>query len=741
MLTYYLIIALGAPAIAFLLHCTLLKGDKSINVFKREIKLNDFVKKTLSLLLLATFSVACQYRENAIHNQLGLFSKNALMPATTTVFAVISCWLGLLTVSMGILSSFFKKKELHDYMAFVAPISVIFTTIFLEPTFIAVSGNQDPYHWENVFYVIQVLLIGIISCVEILNLPARKEQCTIVNRAGRNFGFFLTYLIPFMPAWAPGVLLGAVGNEPKDFTVEHRILMYFCIFVVFFFYLSCRKKPYDDRLFAMVALSMSAYFSYFSIDRSALSMLPLHLCNTAIVITLITYVFRLEGLFYFSYLVNVLGAVFAIIMPNLYVLVSEPKSVLYWFDHVYAFALPILGVALGIFPRPRFKMVKKAILVFTAYFVLIAFIDGWFNNASFNTTGETIDYFFLYSTFYLDKFPFALPLYKPWDVYIGEQLIRFFPLYQLLVYVIFVAAMFGLWGLYAVLYRVSDDHGRLADKRKLIHEQGLSLLKELNGRPLSEPLNPEGENMIKIEHFTKVYSGSTRKAANDINLEIHAGEVFGFVGHNGAGKSTTIKSLVGIQSVTEGRIEIEGYDITRQPLEAKMNIGYVSDNHAVYEKLTGREYVKYVADLYNVSAEDREQRLAKYAKMFKLEDAIDREIKGYSHGMKQKIMVISALIHDPKVWILDEPLTGLDPTSSYQIKKCMREHANKGNIVFFSSHIIEVVERICDRIAIISDGKICRCSTMEEIKASGRTLEEIYLEYIDKSEIDDEVTV
>ena len=245
--------------------------------------------------------------------------------------------------------------------------------------------------------------------------------------------------------------------------------------------------------------------------------------------------------------------------------------------------------------------------------------------------------------------------------------------------------------------------------------------------------------MIKIEHFTKIYNGSTRKAANDINLEIHAGEVFGFVGHNGAGKSTTIKSLVGIQSVTEGRIEIEGYDISRQPLEAKMNIGYVSDNHAVYEKLTGREYVNYVADLYKVSPKDREERLNKYAKMFKLEEAIDREIKGYSHGMKQKIMVISALIHEPKVWILDEPLTGLDPTSSYQIKKCMREHANKGNIVFFSSHIIEVVERICDRIAIISDGKICRCSTIEEIKASGKTLEEIYLEYIDKSSIEDEV--
>ena len=240
--------------------------------------------------------------------------------------------------------------------------------------------------------------------------------------------------------------------------------------------------------------------------------------------------------------------------------------------------------------------------------------------------------------------------------------------------------------------------------------------------------------MIKIEHFSKIYNGSTRKSADDINIEIHAGEVFGFIGHNGAGKSTTIKSLVGIQSITEGRIEIEGYDIARQPMEAKMHIGYVSDNHAVYEKLTGREYVNYVADLYRVPKADREERLEKYTRMFHLEEAIDREIKGYSHGMKQKIMVISALIHNPKVWVLDEPLTGLDPTSSYQIKQCMREHANEGNIVFFSSHIIEVVERICDRIAIISGGKICQCSTMDEIRASGKSLEEIYLQYIDGPE-------
>ena len=236
--------------------------------------------------------------------------------------------------------------------------------------------------------------------------------------------------------------------------------------------------------------------------------------------------------------------------------------------------------------------------------------------------------------------------------------------------------------------------------------------------------------MIKIENFTKQYSGAKEPSVSDFNLIINDGEVFGFIGHNGSGKSTTIKSMVGIQSLTSGSVIIDGYDISKQPLEAKLKIGYVSDNHAVYEKLTGREYVNYVADLYLVSQEDRDVRIAKYVKMFNLEDAFDREIKGYSHGMKQKLVVIASLIHNPKVWILDEPLTGLDPTSAFQIKECMREHANNGNIVFFSSHVIEVVEKICDRICIIQRGKMVGVYDLKELGSQGLTLEQLYMTHV-----------
>jgi ABC-2 type transport system ATP-binding protein len=176
-------------------------------------------------------------------------------------------------------------------------------------------------------------------------------------------------------------------------------------------------------------------------------------------------------------------------------------------------------------------------------------------------------------------------------------------------------------------------------------------------------------------------------------------------------------------------MEIFGYDITKQPIEAKLRIGYVSDNHAVYERLTGREYINYIADLYLVPQEERDQRIEKYVEMFNLTQAIDHEIKSYSHGMKQKIVVIASLIHDPKIWVLDEPLTGLDPLSSFQIKECMREHANNGNIVFFSSHVIEVVEKICDRIAIINQGKLQGIYEVSKLLEQGISLEKLYMQH------------
>ena len=239
--------------------------------------------------------------------------------------------------------------------------------------------------------------------------------------------------------------------------------------------------------------------------------------------------------------------------------------------------------------------------------------------------------------------------------------------------------------------------------------------------------------MIKINSLSKMYKNADRFAVKNLSLIVNDGEVVGFIGANGAGKSTTIKCITGILPYNDGSIEIAGYDMAKDSISAKKNIGYVSDNHSVYDKLTGREYVNFLANIYGVSKQDRDQRLNDLSIRFDLQDKLDSPIKSYSHGMKQKICVIGALIHEPKVWILDEPLTGLDPKSAKELKGLMREHCEKGNVVFFSSHVLEVVEKLCDRIAIIKDGEIIASFTMEELeqKQQGKSLEDIFLELTD----------
>lgn len=223
--------------------------------------------------------------------------------------------------------------------------------------------------------------------------------------------------------------------------------------------------------------------------------------------------------------------------------------------------------------------------------------------------------------------------------------------------------------------------------------------------------------MLKIEHFSKTYGKSDKKAVDDLTLELNGGEIFGFLGPNGAGKSTTIKTVCGILNFEEGDIYIDGVNLKTNPVEAKMKIGYVPDNHEVYDKLSGMEYINFMADVYNVSVEERKARADKYIDMFNLRDAIDKQIKTYSHGMKQKIVVIGALIHNPKLWILDEPMMGLDPQSSYELKEAMKEHVKNGNTVFFSSHVLEIVEKLCDRIGIIDDGKLVAVGKVDDLKA------------------------
>ena len=239
--------------------------------------------------------------------------------------------------------------------------------------------------------------------------------------------------------------------------------------------------------------------------------------------------------------------------------------------------------------------------------------------------------------------------------------------------------------------------------------------------------------ILEIKNLTKYYGKI--KGIENLSLSLEEGEIFGFLGKNGAGKSTTIKSITGIIPFDGGSIEICGHDIKKEPIACKLNIGYVPDNHAVYENLTGKEYVNYIANLYKVSKEETEERLEKFVKLFNMRHAIDNQIRSYSHGMKQKICIIAALIHNPKLWVLDEPLMGLDPQSAYDIKCYMKEHRRLGNTVFFSSHNIDMVEKLCDRVAIINKGHLIEIIDVEDFMENSPVSMEEYFLNLTKDEI------
>ncbi|WP_079529275.1 ABC transporter ATP-binding protein [Halobacillus hunanensis] len=235
--------------------------------------------------------------------------------------------------------------------------------------------------------------------------------------------------------------------------------------------------------------------------------------------------------------------------------------------------------------------------------------------------------------------------------------------------------------------------------------------------------------MIEIERVTKQFPGHT--AVNDLSLTVPDGKIFGFLGPNGAGKSTTIKMMTGILPVETGRINVNGFDITKDPMKAKTTIGYVPDRSDIFLRLKGIEYLNFVADVYGVPTDVRREKIDYYTKQFSIYGALNDHILTYSHGMRQKIVVCGVLLHDPDVWILDEPLTGLDPKSSYTLKEIMREHATKGKTVFFSTHVLEVVEQLCDEVAIINNGQLDFIGNMADMKQQFKeddNLEKVFLE-------------
>ena len=640
-----------------------------------------------------------------------------------------------------IVSPFFEIKALKRIVRYFGPVLLVVNLMFSSDLIFALLGPGVIDGPSTYFMGIQFFVeLGFLAIIIILNwfvhLKYDREKLNGKERL-KSLYFIVVFALLCIVNAPLSTLLAYFGPSQlwaNNFQEAHRFLIYFTLLVPFYMMFRLRNKTYDVRYCTCLVMSIATFFTFFStfefVDYTKATALPLHLCNTAVIIMLIAMVFRNRPCFYFNYLINILGSVVAIMMPETKGDLFYVENMHFWHNHILIVVIPLLAMGLKLFSRPTWKMVLYSIIIFSIYFVGVAAIDAYF--------GEDVNYFFLNTDKIADTLTFLLPIRNnyQWVINAFDREMVVYTLYWLIIYVGYCGLAVGTWFVFSFFYKISDHHYDIYVKIKKIRliEKEKKELRRLIKLGL---LKEEGEEkMIEIEHFTKIYGKEKKKAVNDFSLTINSGEIFGFLGHNGAGKSTLIKCLIGVQPITEGSIKIFGHDISKDPLQTKLLIGYVPDNHAVYEGLTGREYVNYIADLFLVSTEDRIARLDKYAKLFEIETALDKPIKSYSHGMKQKITIIAALIHEPKVWVLDEPLTGLDPTSCYQIKECMKEHARKGNIVFFSSHVIDVVENVCTNIGVISHGKLKCTYSLDELKKENIKLEDIYLKYVQNANRD-----
>ena len=667
------------------------------------------------------------------------------------------------------LSVFFPSKEAKLLNKFIAFPVICLEAIFLFNYQNALTGGLL-LNYQNIFLSLEVgfflalsaiLFIGDFKEVKFINW---KEIVYVIV-------LYLTVFICSLPVNTFSTLIDSVNTIPLgtlskalrvvDFYPVHRIFIYIGIAIPVFIYFFNRSKDINLKKVITIAVSLGAlsvfltsYGAYGMFTRDAsnhfsisVTSLPIHLCHTALYIVPICIAFNLKRLFYFTYFINVFGAVMAMLWPNVGDAINYLSSdvVLFWYNHIAAYSMPLLVVALGIFEKPKMKQMIYSLVFFTIYMLAIVILNAWLSNYvdgyNPNVIGSGTDYLFINGTYILDIISdeafHMLDIKLQWSW--GSTTFVIYPLYQSLFYLGYVTIAFVMWFVYSLFFKIADSHINLHNQIIIMRNEHISFKEKVKMAELEKETIDHTVASLKYIDFSKRYGASKRLSADHVNLEVKAGEIFGFLGPNGAGKSTCIKTTIGIQPVTEGTIEVCGYNVSTQAVETKKLIGYVPDHYALYEKLTGREYINYIADLYGVSKEDRDARISKYVDLFELTQAFDNRMQTYSHGMKQKMTIMAALVHNPKVWILDEPLTGLDPQSIYQVKEVMKEHAKAGNIVFFSSHIINVVEKLCTRIAIIKKGHIVFEGSMKDVeKEHPEGLEEFYMSMIRDTEDDDE---
>ena len=700
---------------------------------KRDFSLGKKIYALVLVLVFITRYVA--YSDKAL-DIVGL--TGGVFSPTVTFFAYFGIWIELALIVLLMLYPFFKIGTVQNLIKFVfTPGFVIYLGFSYFSTHMQLLG-ADPSDLTLSFSSLMIALESGVVAYGLFLVWRDNSSIKISKTEVKNLLLaIIPILIASLPIYGPQILFGSANAryEVIDISFIHRLFIYASAVIPLLIYFALKKKDKEVVRFAMVYLSVATMITFSRVFYYQNFLepwtWPIHLCNTAMYIIPICLIFKLDKLFYFTYFINVFGALMAMLMPNYAETtnLTSPIIIQFWYNHALAFFMPLLLVALKLFPRPKMKQMYYSLIAFSGYFLLVMILNVWFSNYA------TVDFFFINSDFIVDKL--GIWAEKIFNISVGFNIgnlsFVFHPVYQVMFLLVYVGVSFAMWFVYSLGFSVADSLGDLAARQKKIRLDQIALMAALNGRGIEQPMELETGVKLELKNFSKQYGKNKVFAVKDASLSVYGGEIFGFLGPNGAGKSTTIKSIVGIQTITEGSISICGYDVEKQPVMAKRLIGYVPDHYALYEKLTAREYVNYIADIYGVTSEQRQERIPYYVSLFHLEDSFDNQIKTFSHGMKQKVTIIAALVHEPKLWLLDEPLTGLDPDSIYQVKECMRQHAAKGNIVMFSSHIIDVVENLCQRVAVIKKGHLYDPITIEDVHKQS-TLEEYYLKMAIKDE-------
>lgn len=670
----------------------------------------------------------------------------AFVSQKTIIIVMIAVWIFVILHAIFVLLPFFKDKFRIAKLVekFVAPPLLVFDIITI-PLIVRNFSGLASFTVVGLFIAIEIgLILGeLVFSFVFIDHDFRMHKSDIKE-------FVVAVVLMFFfstPIFAPQIIFGKIQfNEPSlsplAFNTFHRVYLLVAFAYLLGLTLLFRSKDKEYVRMCLLFITFVAMITYSDQhdfrDFAHPWAWPLHICNTAMFILPIALATKSEKVFYFTFFINILGAFLAIMMPNYAesVHVLQYRAIQFWQNHIEAAMMPLVCVLTGVFSRPTKKQFFYSMVGFAIYFVIVFVMNAVltayrpiYGAAHNGKMYEIPDFFFINSDFVAKKVHLEFLLYDfKFEFDFKGMHFVLYPLYQVLYFLGFIIMSIGMWFVYTWIFKAQDSYKMVHERYKKIKLDQIALEVKYNKKEVSECMSEFSKDKLVIQHFSKRYGDKAPFAVKDINFEANAGEIVGFLGPNGAGKSTTIKAIVGIHLPTEGTIEINGYDIVVQPVQAKAQLGFVPDHYALYENLTGREYLNYVADLYDVSQEERNAFLKENLEIFSMEKAIDNKMQTYSHGMKQKIAIMASIIHNPKLWILDEPLTGLDPVSIYQVKQCLKNHAEKGNIVFFSSHLIDIVEKLCDRIVIISDHKVQDIANVHDLLAKNINLEEYYME-------------